>query len=208
MRYLANGAILLFGFLLLVGQSTLSTYVSLHPFTPNLVLPIVIFLGVQPDVAMLRGAGISFLLGYFLDEFCGSPVGLSTFVLVATYMVARGAGIRLFLRGSLFQIGLVFVASVVAGGTTVALRAIFSPPDPFPLEMPASGLAGDLVLLFSGTGEDDAPRVGSVVGTATVLFGSALATALCAPGIFAVMRRLDALDTRRRDAATEGAPAS
>lgn len=207
MRYLANGAILLFGFLLLVSQATLATYVSLHPFTPNLVLPMVIFLGVQPDVALLRGAMISFLLGYLLDEFCGSPVGLSTFVLVATFMVARGAGIRLFLRGSLFQIALVFVASILAGGTILALRAIFSPPDPFPLEMPAAGLAGDLVALFSGAGEDDAPRVGSVVGTATVLFGSALSTALCAPAIFAVMRRLDALETRRRETATEGAPA-
>ncbi|UJR82798.1 rod shape-determining protein MreD [Sandaracinus amylolyticus] len=206
MRFFANGAILAFGFLLLVLQASLAARVSLHPFTPNLVLPMVIFLGVQPDVGLLRGAALSFILGYLLDAFCGSPLGLSTFVLVATFMVARGAGIRLFLRGSLFQIALVFVASILAGGTILALRAIFSPPDPFPLEMPASGLAGDLVALFTSRAGDDAPRVGSVVGTVTTMLGSALATAVVAPAIFATMRRLDALETRRRDAA-EGAPA-
>jgi rod shape-determining protein MreD len=205
MRNVANVAILAFGFLLLIVQATLATHVSLHPFTPNLMLPMVIFLGVQPEVGMLRGALISFLLGYLLDEFCGSPMGLQTFVLVATFMVARGAGIRLFLRGALFQIGLVFVAGIIAGGTILALRAIFSPADPFPLEMPATGLAGDVVALLTSTGEDDAPLVGSILGTALTLIGSAAATAIFAPGVFSVMRRLDALETRRREAG-EGAP--
>lgn len=201
-----NAGFLAFGFVLLVFQAALAAHVTLHPFTPNLLLPIVIFLGVQPEVGILRGALISFVLGYLLDEFCGSPMGLQTFVLVASFMVARGAGIRLFLRGSLFQIGLVFVASILAGGTILALRAIFSPPDPFPLEMPASGLAGDLVSLFTGTAEDDAPRVGNVVGMTLTLVGSAGMTALFAPVIFSAMRRIDALRARRRDA-TEGAPA-
>lgn len=198
-----NVAYLAFGFLALVAQSSLAAHVTLHPLTPNLLLPMVIFLGVQPEVGVLRGTMISFVLGYLLDEFCGSPLGLSTLVLVATFMVARGAGIRLFLRGALFQIGLVFAASILAGGTVLALRAIFSPPDPFPLEMPATGLAGDLVALFAPAGEE--PPVGNVVGTAVTLLGSAITTALFAPAIFAVMRRIESLRARRRDAA-EGAP--
>lgn len=201
-----NVGFLAFGFVLLVLQSALAAHVTLHPFTPNLLLPIVIFLGVQPEIGILRGAFISFLLGYLLDEFCGSPMGLQTFVLVATFMVARGAGIRLFLRGALFQVGLVFVASILAGGTILALRAIFSPPDPFPLEMPASGLAGDVIALFTDGPADDAPRVGNVVGMTLTLVGSAAVTAVFAPAIFSAMRRIDALRARRRDA-TEGAPA-
>lgn len=201
-----NAGFLAFGFVLLVLQSALAAHVALHPFTPNLLLPIVIFLGVQHDVGILRGALTSFFLGYLLDEFCGSPMGLQTFVLVATFMVARGAGIRLFLRGSLFQVGLVFVASIVAGGTILALRAIFSPADPFPLDMHATGLAGDVVALLAGAGEDDAPRVGNVVGMTLTLIGSAAITAVFAPAIFGAMRRIDALRARRRDGA-EGAPA-
>ena len=201
-----NAGFLAFGFVLLVLQSALAARVAMHPLTPNLLLPIVIFLGVQPEVGLLRGALISFVLGYLLDEFCGSPMGLQTFVLVASFMVARGAGIRLFLRGPLFQVALVFVASILAGGTILALRAIFSPADPFPLEMPASGLAGDVIALFAGVSEDDAPRVGNVVGMTLTLIGSAAITAVCAPWIFGAMRRIDALRARRRDAA-EGAPA-
>lgn len=199
---LRNVAHVAFGFVLLVLQAAIAARVPLHPLTPNLLLPIVIFLGVQQDVQLLRGALISFLLGYLLDMFCGSPMGLSTFVLVATFMAARGAGIRLFLRGAPFQIGLVLVAALIAGGTALALRAIFSPPEAFPLEMPASGIVGDVAAAI--TGEADAP-IGSVVSTAVALFASALATALAAPPIFAIVRRIDALRARRREG--EGAQA-
>jgi len=157
-------------------------------------------------VHLLRGAAISFVLGYLLDMFCGSPMGLSTFALVATFMAARGAGIRLFLRGALFQVALVFFAAMVAGGTALALRAIFSPPEAFPLEMPAIGLAGDVIALVTSSDEASAPRIGSVVSTAITLVASAIATALCAPPIFAVVRRIDAMRARRRE--TEGTQAA
>jgi rod shape-determining protein MreD len=198
--FLRNAALIAFGLALLVLQAAVGAHLPLYPLTPNLLLPIVIFLGVQQDVHLLRGAAISFVLGYLLDNFCGSPMGLSTFALVATFMAARGAGIRLFLRGALFQVALVFVAAMIAGGTALALRAIFSPPEAFPLEMPASGLAGELIALATSTDEASAPRVGSVVSTAVTLIASALATALCAPPIFAVVRRIDALRARRREA--------
>jgi rod shape-determining protein MreD len=193
----------LFSFLLLVVQAAIGVRLSLHPLTPNLLLPIVIFLGVQQDVNLVRGALLSFVLGYWLDEFCGSPIGLSTFVMVATFMVARGAGIRLFLRGALFQVALVFVAALLAGGTILALRAIFSPPEAFALEMPASGLAGRIIDWLSG---GESPLIGNVVGTAVMLVGSSLTTALIAPAIFAAVRRIESLRVRRRE--TDGSPAT
>ena len=42
----------LFGFAMLLVQSAVAEIVSLHPITPNLLLPIVIFLGVQQDIAI------------------------------------------------------------------------------------------------------------------------------------------------------------
>ena len=168
-------AVVVLGLALLVLLSVVVELVSLHPFAPNLILPIVLFLGVSPDVPLVRGALLAFTLGYVLDVFSGNRMGLETFVCVATFMSARGAGLRLFLRSPGYQIALAFVVSVLAGGTTLALRAIFSASAPFP--------AGD------------------ALGTAILLGASATATALCAPLVFALVRRIELRLGRRREAA-------
>jgi hypothetical protein len=59
------------GFALLLLRSVVWRAVALGPFTPQLVLPMAIFLGVSPDVRLVRGAVIAFLLGYLSDGFCG-----------------------------------------------------------------------------------------------------------------------------------------
>jgi rod shape-determining protein MreD len=198
--WLRNTAMVGFAFALLVLQSAIAAHVSIHPLTPNLLLPIVMYLGVQHDVQVVRGALLSWVLGYLLDAFCGSPIGLSTFVLVATFLAARGAGIRLFLRGSPFQIALVFAVSMLAGGTVLALRAIFSPPEAFPLEMPATGMIGGFLAWLTGR----EPSAGNVVSTTIALVVSSIATALVSPAIFAACRRIETIRMRRRE--TEGAP--
>ena len=195
-----NIAHLAFGLALLVAQAALATFVPLHPFVPCLLLPIVIYLGVDPDVALLRGAALAFVLGYFADEIGAVPTGLTTFVLVATFLATRGAGIRVVLRGAPFQIGLVFVVAIVANGTMLALRSIFQPPAAFPLVMPPAGLLGWFVRAFAGEGS----RVGSAVTIATTMIAAALATGLAAPSIFAVVRRIERIAQRkRRSAAAE-----
>ena len=153
------------GFGLLVLQSSLGTLWSLHPYSPNLLLPMVIYYGVTPEVSVVRGAVLSFLLGYVLDIFCGNPMGLQTFLMVATYLVAKVAGLRLFLRGPAFQMLLTFVVGVLDGGTILALRAIFEPPPPFPA---------------------------SEIGTSLLeVFGPATVTAVIAPPIFGLVRRVE-----------------
>lgn len=173
-----NLALIGLGFVLLVAQAALATLVSAHTLAPNLLLPVVIYLGVSHDVHIVRGAALSFVLGYLLDSFCGSPMGLMTFVLVATFVVSRFAGLRFFLRGAAFQVGLTFLVSLLAGGTILALRAIFEQPAPFP--------------------------AGTPFGTLLSLLGPAITTALVAPLIFAAVRRVEGLAARRRD---EGATA-
>lgn len=157
-----NLAIIIFGFLLLVLQTTLAALIPLYSFTPNLILLITIYLGVSHEIHIVRGAVIAFILGYLLDSFCGNPMGLQTFVIVAAFMVARGAGLRLFLRGPAFQVLLAFAMCLVAGGTSLALPAIFE------------GLTS----------------VGDHRETALMLLNSALVTALFAPLIFAAMRKI------------------
>lgn len=173
-----NVVFVVLGFSLLVLQAAFSTLFPLQEWAPNLLLPIVIYLGVAHDVHVVRGASLAFVLGYLLDSFCGSPMGLSTFVMVSTFLVARGTGLNLFMRGPLFQISLAFVFCLVAGGSIFALRAIFDPPAPVPLPSPVSALW----LLLSG---------------ATV-------TALLSPPIFLGVRRIDGLVTKRREEAPAG----
>ena len=159
---------------LLLLQSMLGSVVPLHPFAPNLLLPIVLFLGVAPDVHLLRGAVLAFVLGYLLDLFSGNRMSLHTFICVATFMLARGAGLRLFLRGPGFQVALTFVVALVAGGAMMALRAIFSRPAPFP--------------------------AGTAAETAIALGAPAVATALTAPLVFAATTKIDqSVGTKREE---------
>lgn len=194
-----NLALIVFAFLLLVVQSALAAHISPHPWIPNLMLPIVIYLGVQQSVHLLRGAVLAFLFGFFTDEFAGSAIGLFTFLNVALFMVARGAGIRLFLRGTLFQVGLVFITSLIVSGTVLALRAIFSRAEPFALEMPLTGWSATVYESFGG--DPESSRLGNIVGTTTTVLGSSIATALLAPPIFSIVRSIDEIRTRRREAA-------
>jgi rod shape-determining protein MreD len=170
-----NATFILLGFVLLTLQGSAGVMLPLDVWTPNLVLPIVLYLGVTHDVHVVRGAALSFVLGYLLDSFCGSPMGLFTFVMVATFLVARGTGLNLFMRGPLFQVALTLAFGVVTGGSVLALRAIFEPPSPFPIS--------------------------SVSNTAGPLIAGAVVTAVLSPLVFFGVRRLDALVTRRREEA-------
>ena len=168
-------ALLSVGFGLLIVGSSLGALVPMHGYVPNLVLPIAIFLGVSAEVPIVQGALVCFALGYLLDSFTGSPLGLQTFALVASFLIARGAGLRLFPQGRGFQILLTLTMALVSGAVVLALRAIFERA--FTLELEESG---------------------------TTLVRSAVATALCAPLVFLLIRRFAAGDATRRDAPRRG----
>lgn len=166
--------VIAFGFCLLVLETALATLIPMHAFAPNLLLPIAIYMGVSPDVHIVRGASTCFVLGYLLDLFCGNPMGLQTFVLTASFIVARGAGLRLFPQGTAFQILLTFVMAVAFGATVLALRAIF--------EQPQVPLLGDTMGAISA-----AP------------LAAAATTALFSPLVFAGMRRILGISQKREE---------
>jgi rod shape-determining protein MreD len=182
--------LVLFGFTVLVAQTALSTLVPMYAFAPNLMLPIAIYLGVSAEVHLVRGALISFLLGYMLDSFCGNPMGLQTFVMTASFMVARGAGLRLFPAGPVFQVFLTFLVTLAFGATVLALRAIF--------EQPSAPVLGDT--------DADASLLRSAARAAldngSTLVRSAAATALIGPLIFAGTRRIEAIGSVKREERT------
>jgi rod shape-determining protein MreD len=166
-----DGLLLLVGFLLIVVQGALGAVIDLGVLMPNPVLPIVIYLAMAHDVSLARGAMLSFALGVLLDSATGNSMGLFTFVLQASFLVARGAGFRLFMRGRLSQMAITASTAAVGSITLIALRSIFR--------------------------KDSQIATASPRYIALAVIGSALTTGLLAPTIYQIVRRVDQL--RRRD---------
>lgn len=126
-----NSAFLAIGVGLLILQSNLFRLLGHLPalgripgITPSLLLPLIVFMGVH-EYSIARGAALAFLLGYLLDLFAAAPVGLFTFITVATFVVSRAAGVRLAAQTFLTKIALAFVFALVEGVLVVILTAIF-----------------------------------------------------------------------------------
>jgi len=158
---------------LLVLQSMISVEIPLHPWAPNLLLPIVVYYGLLQEVNVVRGMAIAFASGYLLDLFGGSPMSLYTFVQCASFLVSRALGLRLFLRNVAFQASFAFVASLAAQGAEHALRALFEKAAPFTI--------------------DDSKLIASSMAA------SATTTAIFAPIVFAIIARIESSDVQRRD---------
>jgi rod shape-determining protein MreD len=160
-------AIVVFGFLLLVAQSTFAAVVPMDLIVPNAALAVVIYMGLHGYSAGY-GAVVSFVLGYLMDTFAGSPLGLYTFVAVAIFLLSRIAALRLFLKGWLFEIALTLFWAA------------------------ASGV---LVLLVRGLFDQD---FRSLLTQLKIVFFRAAATAVVAPLVFRVMAWLERVTAKRK----------
>lgn len=156
---MANALLLATGVVLLVLQGFFAFVLPTEYVAPVLVLPMVLYLAVE-NIPLARGVSLAFVIGYLADVFAGSSMGLWTFTLVSVFLLARVAGLKLFLHGVVFQVLLTFVASVFAGLQMMALLLVF---DRRPLAVLAA------------------------VGIVSAQSG---ATAMFAPAVFALMSRL------------------
>lgn len=130
-------AFLAAGLLLLIAQGNLYPFIgwlNIHGATPNLVLPLVLFVGVH-EGRMLRGALIAFGLGYATDIVASAPVGLFSLVSVACWWLARVAGVRLTAQTLWTRVGLCFGFSLVETLLVLILLAIFGVDPQRPVEL-------------------------------------------------------------------------
>ena len=160
-------AIVAFGFGLLVLQSTFAHLVPFDLFLPNPALAIVLYMGLH-DYNASKGALLSFAIGYLLDTFAGSPMGLYTFVAVASFLISRVAALRLFLQGWIFEIILTFFLTLIGSALVLGLRALFD--------------------------ED----FGSLLTHLKIVVSRAAATALVAPLVFRAMKWIERVTARRK----------
>jgi rod shape-determining protein MreD len=152
---------------LLVLQSIFAHLVPLDLFVPNAALAVILYMGLH-DYNAARGAVISFVIGYLMDSFAGSPMGLHTFVAVAIFLVSRVAALRLFLQGWLFEIILSFFLALLASALLLGLRMLFD--------------------------ED----FGSLLIHLKIVVSRAVATAMVAPLVFRAMAAVERATARRK----------
>jgi rod shape-determining protein MreD len=132
-----SAAFVAVGILLLLLQGNLYRVLGpsgVHGATPNLVLPLVIFLGVH-EPSMARGALLAAGLGYALDLFASAPIGLFTFVSVAIWWLSRVAGVRLTAQTALTRMSLAFGFALVESAIILTLLAIFGSDTKRPVEI-------------------------------------------------------------------------
>lgn len=174
-----SSAFLAAGFLLLMVQGELHHVLgalsralawispsALHGATPSLLLPLVVYLGVH-ESSMIRGALLSFALGYLVDLHAGAPIGLFSFIFVVIWWLSRLAGVRLAAQRIWSQMLLAFGFCLVETAMVLTLLTVFGHDAHRPLEI------------------------------AAIAFPHALATALVAPFGFLLAARLQQGAARR-----------
>jgi rod shape-determining protein MreD len=126
----------------LLGYALLTTEAHAHVGRPipALVLPLILFMGVH-EYSLARGAAVAFVLGYATDVLGIAPVGLYTFTYVATFVLARAAGVRLAAQTTWMQVLLVGAFAFLQSTMILVLLAIFGhdawvPRSLYPLVFP------------------------------------------------------------------------
>jgi rod shape-determining protein MreD len=150
-----NSAFFAAGLVLLLVQANLFRVLSwthVPGLVPSLVLPLIVFMGVH-EYSLARGAAVAFVLGYVTDLIAIAPVGLYTFTSVATFVMARAAGVRLAAQTIWMQALLAFGFALVHSVMVLVLLAIFGrdtwvPRQVYPLALPhalSTGVVGPLI---------------------------------------------------------------
>jgi rod shape-determining protein MreD len=142
------GAIAAFRVDLVLPATVLLGYTALmalgHPRVgrpiPALVLPVILFMGVH-EYSLARGAAVAFVLGYATDVIGIAPVGLYTFTYVASFVLARAAGVRLAAQTIWMQVLLAGAFTILQSIMVLVLLAIFGrdawvPKSLYPLALP------------------------------------------------------------------------
>ncbi len=121
----ATGIYVLTATLALLLQTTVLHGLTGGRIIPDLVLILCVYLGLYEH--NIGGATGAFLLGYLLDSFSGSLVGLHAFAMTTVYLVVYLVSRRLWMDNTLSGVAMVFLGSLLKGvAIVVALAAYLS----------------------------------------------------------------------------------
>jgi len=124
-------------------QTTVFPTVPGLPIVPDVVLVLAIYVAVRRQST--GGAVAAFLLGYFLDTFSGTLLGLNAFSLTAAYLAVQWLARHLWVERGLPVVGVVLFGGVVRETAAVAVAAFVAARPPVWQHALGYGLAGVLV---------------------------------------------------------------
>ncbi len=109
-------------------QTALLPALPWRPVVPDLVLALAVYLGIRHH--SVGGALGAFVLGYFLDTFAGTVLGVQACALTAAYLAVYVIARHLWMDRGLPVIAVAFLAACVRALATVAVGGLVAAPGP------------------------------------------------------------------------------
>jgi len=119
----AAGIYVLISMIALLLQTTVLHGLTGGRIIPDLILILCVYLGLHEH--NIGGATGAFLLGYLLDSFSGSLVGLHAFAMTSVYLVVYLVSRRLWMDNTLSGVAMVFLGSLLKGVAIVLALAAY-----------------------------------------------------------------------------------
>lgn len=94
-------------------ETTIPLWLPIGVLTPNLILILAVDLGMKHHRAL--GALLAFAMGYAIDSFSGTHLGLNAFMLTLTYVIGYGLSRYLISTSSAIGVIVVFVGATISG---------------------------------------------------------------------------------------------
>ncbi len=150
---------LLLGWLILILQSTVVSYITYGVLQPELLLVILVHGGVYRRGA--DGVLLALSYGYLLDLFSGRHFGTYLFIYITLFFLARLLSVRLLLQTRFMQVVLIFAFSFLGELILAALSRLTAAPQGVSLEISgmlarAGANAVGVLLLFPFLGGSSA----------------------------------------------------
>ena len=177
----------LWGFVLMLIRSAISSTVPGSEWLPHVALPLVILLSSEVELSLPISGAAVFVLGWIEDSFAGNGIGLRTFGLVSTFLVIRLGGVRFASGPPFFESSFVFVFELWCSGILVLFRAIFDRQSRASIAVSNDNVLTGWLGAFNGNG----------VSLAKQVLISALVTALVAPVVFWGARQVAQMTLKR-----------
>ena len=144
-------------------QTTVLAALPALPVVPDLVLVLAVYLGVRRQT--VGGVVAAFVLGYFLDTFSGTLLGLNAFAFTTVYLAVRWIARHLWLQRGLPVVAIALFGGVVRSVAGMTMEALVAGRAPVWQHLLGYGLVGAVLAAVL------APAVFAAVGWEERLLG-------------------------------------
>jgi rod shape-determining protein MreD len=128
-------------------ETTVPHWLPIGLLAPNLVLILVVDLGMKHHGAI--GALMAFAMGYAIDSFSGTHLGLNAFMLTLTYVIAYETSRYLISTATAIGVILVFITATLTGlANSLGSAGLDGSPSTLVL-LPGFALRGAISALFT-----------------------------------------------------------